>query len=127
MAAKTIDMVVVTDLAKELKSQGRREEAGTLDTLVEMLSLPGGYYTSDEVAKKLNVSPRIILTLVQKGVFQGILTHDRALIPKSELAHFDETETLSKELDSLLANYTQDDVHRLLKEARQEWQSQALF
>ena len=122
---KTIDMVMVKDLAEELESQGRCEEAGTLEALVEMLSLPGGYYTSDEVAKKLNVSPETILTLVQKGVFQGILACGRALIPRSELARFDETETLTKELDMLLASYTQDDIRHLVKEARREWQSQA--
>jgi hypothetical protein len=27
----------------------------------------------------------------------------------------------------LLVSYTQDDLHRLIKEARQEWQSQKLF
>ncbi len=127
MAVKTIDMVMVKDLAEELKLQGRRKEAGTLDALVEMLSLPGGYYTSDEVAKKLNVSPEAILILVQKGILQGILTRDRALIPRSELTRFEETEILSQELDSLLASYTQDDIRRLVKEARREWQSQALF
>jgi len=120
-------MVMVKDLAEELKLQGRRKEAGTLDALVEMLSLPGGYYTSDEVAKKLNVSPEAILILVQKGILQGILTRDRALIPRSELTRFEETEILSQELDSLLASYTQDDIRRLVKEARREWQSQALF
>lgn len=127
MTVKTIDMIVVTDLAKELKSQGRRQEAGTLDALVEMLSLPGGYYTSEEVAEKLNVSSKVVLTLVQKDVFQGILLEDRALIPKSELARFEETASLSQELDALLVSYTQDDLHRLIKEARQEWQSQKLF
>lgn len=127
MTVKTIDMIVVKDLAKELELQGRREEAGTLDALIEMLSLPGGYYTSDEVAKKLNVSPEIILALVQKGIFRGILVQGRALIPKSELFRLEETAALSQELDTLLASYTQDDLHRFLKEARQEWQSQKLF
>jgi hypothetical protein len=127
MTVKTIDMIVVKDLAKELELQGRREEAGTLDALIEMLSLPGGYYTSDEVAKKLNVPSEIILALVQKGIFRGILVQGRALIPKSELFRFEETAALSQELDTLLASYTQDDLHRFLKEARQEWQSQKLF
>ncbi len=53
MTVKTMDTLLVKDLAEKLKLQGRREEADTLDALVEMLSLPGGYYTSDEVAKKI--------------------------------------------------------------------------
>lgn len=127
MAVKTVNMATVKDLAEELKSQGRYEEADVLDALVEMLALPGGYYTSDEVAKKLNVPPEVILILVQKGVLQGILVRNGVLIPKSELARFEETETLSRELDSLLANYTQDDIRHLVKEARREWRSQKLF
>jgi len=127
MAVKTVDMVVVKDLAEELKLQGRREEAGTLDALVEMFSLPGGYYTSEEVAKKLNVSPEAILILVQKGVLQGILVRNKVLIPRFELTRFEETEALSQELDALLASYTQDDIRHLVKEARREWQNQELF
>lgn len=127
MAVRTVDMTAVKDLAEELKIQGRREEADVLDMLVEMLSLPGGYYTSDEVAEKLNVSPEAILILVHKGVLQGILVRGGVLIPKSELARFEETEILSQELDALLANYTQDDIRYLVKEARREWQSQKLF
>ena len=127
MAVKTVDMVVVKDLAEELKLQGRREEAGTLDALVEMFSLPGGYYTSEEVAKKLNVSPEAILILVQKGVLQGILVRNKVLIPRFELTRFEETEALSQELDALLASYTQDDIRHLVKDARREWQNQELF
>jgi len=127
MVVKTVNMTEVKDLAEELRLQGRRKEADVLDTLVEMLSLPGGYYTSDEVAQKLNVSPEVILILVEKGILQGILVRDGVLVPKSELTRFEEAETLSQELDALVANYTQDAIRHLVKEARREWQSRKLF
>ncbi len=124
---KRVDMAMVEDLAKELKLEGRQKEADALDALVEMLSLPGGYYSSEEVAQKLNVSPEVVLLLVEKGILQGILVRDKVLIPQLELARYEETETLSQELDSLLANYAQDDIRHLVKEARREWQSRRLF
>jgi len=124
---KTVDMTMVEGLAKELKLEGREKEADVLDALVEMLSRPGGYYSSEEVARKLNVSPDVVLLLVEKGILQGILVRDDVLIPKSELARLEETEALSRELDALLAGYTQEDIRHLVKEARREWQSQKLF
>ena len=43
------------------------------------------------------------------------------------MAEFDQVEHLARELDELLAQYTQEEIEEMIKEARREWQHRKLF
>jgi len=118
----TIDVRRIEQISEELKAEGREEDASAVATLLTLVTQADEFYTSEEVAKKFHTTEEIIVALVRKGALKGVIVGERALLPRAQFAEFDQVEHLARELDELLAQYTQEEIEEMIKEARQEWQ-----
>ena len=123
----TIDVRRIEQISEELKAEGREEDAFAVATLLSLVTRADEFYTSEEVARKFHATEEIIVALVRKGALKGVIVGERALLPRAQFAEFDQVEHLARELDELLAQYTQEEIEEMIKEARREWQHRKLF
>lgn len=94
-------------LARNLRREGRRADAQTVDALVQAIaadsdhengeSLP--YLTTGEVAQRIGVSRQTVVNWVKKGILPGVRLGGRTLVAPAALRRFAKLEGILNDLD----------------------------
>lgn len=93
-------------LVRTLRREGRRDEAQTVDALLQAAAAtpkgenPVPFLTTGEVAQRVGVSRQTVVNWVKKGLLDGVRLGGRTLIAPAALKRFAQLEGILDSLDA---------------------------
>jgi excisionase family DNA binding protein len=95
-------------LARDLRREGRRADAQTVDDLVQAIAADSGgdggetapFLTTGEVAQRVGVSRQTVVNWVKKGILPGVRLGGRTLVAPAALRRFAQIEGILDDLDA---------------------------
>ena len=111
-------------LAKDLRREGRDDDAQTIDALlqaVEAVEETAHYLTTGQVGGRLGVSRQTVVNWIKKGLLPGIRLGGRFMVPSTALTRFARLENILDDLDAEREPAKPDEIIELVGRERKEW------
>lgn len=116
-------------LARDLRKEGRRTDAQTVDALlqavtnsrVEDAEETAPYLTTGEVAQRVGVSRQTVVNWVKKGLLPGVRLGGRTLVTPVALQRFTQIEGIMNELDVERQPATSTEAAEAVRQTRKGW------
>lgn len=110
-------------LVHTLRREGRRDEAQTVDALLQAVAAGSSapFLTTGEVAKRVGVSRQTVVNWVKKGLLDGIRLGGRILIAPAALERFAQLEGILDSLDAERSPATSTEAAEAVTQTRKGW------
>ena len=116
-------------LARDLRDEGRRADAQTVDALLQAIvasqmgetSDQAPFLTTGEVAKRIGVTRQTVVNWVKKGILPGVRLGGRTLIAPAALQRFAKLESILNELDAERQPATPTEAAEIVRQTRKGW------
>jgi excisionase family DNA binding protein len=116
-------------LARNLRREGRRADAQTVDELVQVIAADSGreddesatFLTTGEVAQRVGVSRQTIVNWVKRGLLPGVRLGGRTLVAPAALRRFAKLEGILDELDAERPPATPEEAAEKTRQTRRGW------
>lgn len=105
-------------LVESLRSEGRGQEADTVQTLTTVLS---SFITLDEAAQRIGLPQNVIEKWIAEDSIPSVQVDNAILIPVESLVKFDELNSILAALDEDRPPATDSEIEAALAADRQEW------
>ena len=112
------------DLAQDLRSEGRKVDAQTVDALlqaVEVIETKTLYITTGQVARRIGVSRQTVVNWVQQGILPGVRLGGRTMIPATVFDRFKRIERILDELDAERPPASPEEAAEAVHRGRESW------
>jgi len=119
-------------LARNLRQEGRRADAQTVEGLLQVIAAESGgeegepvlFLTTGEVAERVGVSRQTVVNWVKKGILPGARLGGRTLIAPAALRRFAKIEGILNDLDAEHPPLTPDKAAETVLQTRagRKWQ-----
>jgi excisionase family DNA binding protein len=112
------------NLARDLRREGRRVDAQTVDDLLQVIAAGGDeiesapFLTTGEVAQRVGVSRQTVVNWVKRGILPGGRLGGRTLIAPAALRRFAKLEAILDELDAERPPATPDEAAKSVQQTR---------
>lgn len=110
-------------LIRTLRREGRRDEAQTVDALLQAVEVgtPAPFLTTGEVAHRVGVSRQTVVNWVKKGLLPGVRLGGRTLIAPAALERFAQLEGILDSLDAERPSATSTEAAEAVTQTRKGW------
>ncbi len=110
-------------LVRTLRREGRRDEAQTVDALLQAVEVgaPAPFLTTGEVAQRVGVSRQTVVNWVKKGLLPGVRLGGRTLIAPAALERFAQLEGILDSLDAERPSATPTEAAEAVTQTRKGW------
>ena len=116
-------------MARDLRDEGRRADAQTVDALLQAIvasqmgetSDKAPFLTTGEVAKRIGVTRQTVVNWVKKGILPGVRLGGRTLIAPAALQRFAKLESILNELDAERQPATPTEAAEIVRQTRKGW------
>ena len=111
-------------LAQNLRQEGRVDDAGLVDELVERMeqqTVGAQYATTREVAQRLGVSRQTVVNWIKRGFLPGKKLGGRLVVPTSELTQVEEVAHLLDIVDVERPPATPEEIDGVSRNERGQW------
>ena len=112
-------------LARNLRHEGRRTDAQTVDDLLQAIAASTGEeaspLTTGEVAQRVGVSRQTVVNWVKKGLLPGIRLGGRTLVASAALHRFAKLEGILDDLDAERSPVAPAEAAESVKQTRKGW------
>ena len=112
------------DLARELRSEGRKADAQVVDALLKAAEVAEGkapYLTTGQVARRVGISRQTVVNWVSQGLLPGVRLGGRTMIPVTVFERFARLEGILDEMDAERAPGEPDEVAAVVHRGREGW------
>lgn len=105
-------------LVKSLRSEGRSQEADTVQTLTTVLAR---FVTLDEASKRIGLPSNMVKKWIAEESIPSVQIDDTIVIPVESLVQFDELNAVLAALDDDRPPATDTEIEAALAQERQDW------
>ncbi len=118
-------------LARDLRRQGRDDDAQTVDALLKTIDECGEssaaaqdtprYLTTGEVGQRLGVSRQTVVNWIKRGLLPGVRLGGRLMVPAAVMDRFSRLERILDDMDAEREPGQPSEIVELVRRGREGW------